>query len=362
MTILFTSNTDGGMLHFVVQLLLIHTQLQKEALLFLPRESTVTIPEGMENRFVFYDKFRTIKKNDERIKALAEQIKTNQPDLVWYGDSSILSMQLSIMLQKDVKQVLSLHDAGTYHPSNKLTLKEKVQQKYTNHLLRQSLKALDKVQLLSESCEKTFTSLYPRFADKSIVMSLGATMPKAEAVKPEEIKEEAFYLFFGRIDKYKGISRICKAYCKLEGEKPLLILAGKGTYTEEERECIKGDSRIMTLNRYISDEEMLWLLEHAICVTLPYIEATQSGVLPVAFAYGKPAITSNEEGLTQFMEQGKTGYICATEEEYVHALEQMMHKDISGEMGKNAYRYYEEHLDWKRNVETFLNRMQQVNK
>jgi hypothetical protein len=38
---------------------------------------------------------------------------------------------------------------------------------------------------------------------------------------------------------------------------------------------------------------MLYLIRNALTVVLPYIEASQSGVTPIAYHFGVPVITSN---------------------------------------------------------------------
>ena len=42
------------------------------------------------------------------------------------------------------------------------------------------------------------------------------------------------------------------------------------------------------INRYIKDSEVAYLYQHAQCVVYPYISATQSGVLSLAFYYQTP--------------------------------------------------------------------------
>lgn len=50
---------------------------------------------------------------------------------------------------------------------------------------------------------------------------------------------------------------------------------------------------IILINRYIKDEEIAWLFNHAKLTVYPYISATQSGVLSVSCYFGKPIIASD---------------------------------------------------------------------
>lgn len=111
----------------------------------------------------------------------------------------------------------------------------------------------------------------------------------------------------------------------------------------------------MTLiNRYIRDEEMLWLFHHARSVVLPYIEATQSGVIPIAYKFGVPVIVSNVDGLTQFVEDEKTGFVCESEIDYLAALKKLENDNIRSAMSEAAIEYHLSNMDWKKNILSVL--------
>lgn len=65
----------------------------------------------------------------------------------------------------------------------------------------------------------------------------------------------------------------------------------------------------MLIKRFITDEEMVWLMQHTKAVVVPYIEASQSGVVPIAYHFGKPVISSNLPGLVENIVPDKTGII-----------------------------------------------------
>ncbi|HFE54124.1 MAG TPA: glycosyltransferase, partial [Bacteroidetes bacterium] len=44
-------------------------------------------------------------------------------------------------------------------------------------------------------------------------------------------------------------------------------------------------------------------------VVLPYLTATQSGIVPMAYAYGVPVITTSVGGLPEVVEEGRTGLL-----------------------------------------------------
>jgi glycosyltransferase involved in cell wall biosynthesis len=48
---------------------------------------------------------------------------------------------------------------------------------------------------------------------------------------------------------------------------------------------------------------------------LPYIEASQSGVIPMAYTYGKPVIATTVGGLPESVVDGCTGYLVPPRDE-----------------------------------------------
>jgi glycosyltransferase involved in cell wall biosynthesis len=108
---------------------------------------------------------------------------------------------------------------------------------------------------------------------------------------PNELKGVPPYiLFFGRIEKYKGVDVLYEAFktCEPLKQKYRLVIAGSG-----ELSFVPDPSHTIFINRYIADEEVAELFRHAACVVFPYISATQSGVLSLACYFQTPTIVSD---------------------------------------------------------------------
>ena len=161
--------------------------------------------------------------------------------------------------------------------------------------------------------------------------------------------ESDYLLFFGRIDKYKGIGNLLKVYQDISDKALPLVIAGGGNFTEEEKSLINQCNNLTVINRYIDDGEMKWLLHHMTAAVLPYIEATQSGIIPLAYLFGKPVVVSNVAGLTQFVVNGKTGIICSTQNEWKNALIEMT-SETARAFEKEILEYYSKNMDWNANV------------
>ena len=184
---------------------------------------------------------------------------------------------------------------------------------------------------------------------------LGAHVPNVEEIRPTEVTEKQFHLFFGRIEKYKGIDILLNAFSQIQNHKHKLIIAGSGELTRKERKLYNQvKDNVILINRYILDEEMLWLFQRARSVVLPYIEATQSGVIPIAYKFGVPVIVSNVGGLTQFVDNEKTGFICSSEKDYVDALQKLEIDTTRSVMSENAIQYHFQHMNWEKNIAAVL--------
>jgi glycosyltransferase involved in cell wall biosynthesis len=83
-------------------------------------------------------------------------------------------------------------------------------------------------------------------------------------------------LFLGRIHKYKGIGLLCDAYSKLDNKRPPLLIAGLGKIKKID---LVGVSLI---NRWLSNNEIVEMLRECDVLLLPYLEASQSGLIPIA--------------------------------------------------------------------------------
>lgn len=117
------------------------------------------------------------------------------------------------------------------------------------------------------------------------------------------------FVFFGRIQKYKGVGILIEAYERVKKEYAniTLTIAGKGKLEDLE---LKSDfsKGIRIVNEYIPDEKVGCYFDGPNVVTvLPYLDATQSGVIPIAIEYGTPIIASDTGGLKEQMLDGKFG-------------------------------------------------------
>jgi glycosyltransferase involved in cell wall biosynthesis len=124
-------------------------------------------------------------------------------------------------------------------------------------------------------------------------------------------------LFFGRIWPYKGLDYLIRAEPLISAEVPdvRIVIAGEGEDFSPYRRLMANPERFVVHNEFVSNQKRAELFSQASVVVLPYIEATQSGVVPVAYAFGKPVVSTAVGGLPEYVQDGETGVIVPPADE-----------------------------------------------
>lgn len=99
-------------------------------------------------------------------------------------------------------------------------------------------------------------------------------------------------LFFGRIEPYKGVVELVRAFSDVADEQVSLRVVGAADahVREEILAVADSDDRVATRFGFVSDEEMVSEISAAELVVLPYREMHNSGVLLVALSLGRPVL------------------------------------------------------------------------
>ncbi|MDP8923313.1 MAG: glycosyltransferase family 4 protein [Chloroflexota bacterium] len=124
-------------------------------------------------------------------------------------------------------------------------------------------------------------------------------------------------LFFGRIWPYKGLEYLIRAEPPISAAVPgtRFVVAGEGEDFARYRRVMANPERFVVWNEFVSDEQRAELFEQASVVVLPYVEASQSGVIPLAYRFGKPVVATTVGGLPEAVDDGETGYLVPPRDE-----------------------------------------------
>lgn len=352
--IVMTMSMGGGIAQFTAKLATTLCELGYETHVFCPYESSIVLGERcVRHSYRYITSQNLIWGGSREWRRVCDDILSLAP-AVLINDGGRMGVKAMQLLRGKVRTLLVIHDVNP-HPSNGFDFKVRAKRIWDDALLPNGPDIADEVLLLSHNSFGQFAERYPRQRDKAHLMLIGAHPVKAEPVAPPELgarlASSGYLLFFGRIDKYKGVGRMLRAYrlARSSGVVLPLVIAGKGTLTEEESK-LSQEGSVTLVNRFVTDGEMSWLFEHASAVVLPYIEASQSGVLVMAYHYGKPVVCSDVPGLSEFVNDGETGFLCADEHGLSRAMLQLSAPRKADSMRGAIQRYAEEHLDWHKNV------------
>jgi glycosyltransferase involved in cell wall biosynthesis len=132
------------------------------------------------------------------------------------------------------------------------------------------------------------------------------------------------FLFFGRIEAYKGLGYALQAgeLLALKGLQFRLLVAGTGSELDRYRAEIGQLPWVELMNRRFLADEIPQIFGRASAVVLPYTDATQSGVAAMAFGFGRPVIASCVGGLPDVVTNECNGLLVAPKD--VAALAEAM--------------------------------------
>jgi D-inositol-3-phosphate glycosyltransferase len=146
------------------------------------------------------------------------------------------------------------------------------------------------------------------------------TLTKEEARAALQLKDgERVILFFGLIDRYKGLEYLVDALARLKKEQGAfrLVVAGRIKDCEDywadicaqiTRNGLQND--IVTNLTRIPDERVEVYFKAADVLVMPYRSIFQSGVLFLAYRFGLPVIATDVGSLREDVIEGRTGFIC----------------------------------------------------
>jgi glycosyltransferase involved in cell wall biosynthesis len=165
-------------------------------------------------------------------------------------------------------------------------------------------------------------------------------------------------LYFGFVRQYKGLSYLLDAVPAARAGMPGLHVLVVGefwdspdTYLDRIRELAIDDC-VIVHDAYVPNEEVALYFCAADIVALPYVSASASGIIQIAYGFDKPVITTRVGSLPEVVEEDATGYLVDPEDSaaIARALEDFFKGGRGEEMSRNVS-VYRERFSWDRFAE-----------
>jgi glycosyltransferase involved in cell wall biosynthesis len=198
-----------------------------------------------------------------------------------------------------------------------------------------------------------------------------ALHPSYNAFKQEELSREDargrlslpskahVMLFFGFVREYKGLMYLIEALPGIRQRLPDAKLVVAGAFYDDKQKYLRRieelgvASMVVIHDGYLPDREVGDYFSASDLVVLPYSSATQSGIVQLAYAFGKPVVVTSVGGLPEVVDDGRTGFVVppknagALAEAVVRFFELSEAGDFTAAIEREQERF-----SWKRMVET----------
>lgn len=233
----------------------------------------------------------------------ARFIRALRPDVL-HLDNYSLRLAPLLWLLRGIPTVLTLHDPEPHSGEGDWRIEL---------ARRLTFPHVDRFLLLNESGKPGFARRFGVEASRIDSALLGSHGLCKEWMQGAPAEEERTVLFFGRLSPYKGLP-VFYAAAEIVARRlgaVRFIVAGRPRpdYTPPPPPTLANGARVEVLDRYIHNRETAELFSRATAVACPYVDATQSGVVLTAFAFGKAVVASRIGGLPEYVEDGITGLL-----------------------------------------------------
>jgi len=237
------------------------------------------------------------------IRKIIREIREFAPDVIHYQGAH-LWFDLALPFLRRYPLVFTIHDFQP-HPGDRLSRKTPL---WVEMFAR---RRADELIVHSQFLRDLVDRNLPGTSGKMSVIphiQIGEFLPPAPHTEDEHL-----VLFFGRIWEYKGLEYLIRAEPLITARVPeaRILIAGQGEEFSRYARMMVHPDRFIVHNEFISEARAADYFRRASLVVLPYIEASQSGVIPMAYSAAKPVVATTVGGLPESVEDGRTGYLVA---------------------------------------------------
>lgn len=248
---------------------------------------------------------------------VASMLKKENADLIvfdwWHPFFSFCHFAISLLIRNEYRnRILFITENVVSHESKWYEkMLTRIGLSNSNFFLALS-NVVEKELLTYSTTKKIFRSELPVYDCYDLHQKFNPEITRKELnIQPDD----QVLLFFGYVRKYKGLHVLLDAIPKLLKQMSKLKLLVVGEFYDDEqlyrKQCndLKITGHVIFVSRFVPNEEVEKFFRISDVTIMPYLSATQSGVLNVSYGFGKPVVVTDVGGLTENFEDGKTGVV-----------------------------------------------------
>lgn len=216
---------------------------------------------------------------------------------------------------------------------------------------------------ISETTKKQLTKI-GFLEDKIIVVYSGMNGSNSESKKAIKKFSNPTILYLGRIKKYKRVDLLVKMFSKIIEKVPnaRLIIAGWGTEASNIANLVMKSPlrRKISLMGPVSDEEKKSLLSKSWLFVNPSIGEGWSIAVTEANLYGTSAVAFDVPGLSESIQNGKTGLLANNNDDLVDKIYTILKdNNLRARLSKNAINLAN-NFSWDRSSKQSLHILEKI--
>lgn len=231
--------------------------------------------------------------NVNLLRRMSQVIRLQKVDLVHFLGDDVIWLNLLPFLIDRRPVTITIHDAQT-HPGD---TESRILPKFA---VEQFYQRGTRLIVHGESIKKELAKRSGRSPDvidivPHVALHRYGEIARRRGFQPRPSDGKRRLLFFGRVMAYKGLDVLLKTAAALQQTaipSLELVVAGRGPALNDLQSQLSA-SHIVLHNQFVPDENVAQLFLDTELVVLPYLEASQSGILAMAAAFGRPVLVTD---------------------------------------------------------------------